>query len=164
MSSSVAARGGVASVKVRISLSLSRFFFSDERNEFCFIIEGGLPLRKKETAPLRCVVATRWFSRDDLSYPFWRRRSKNETDRVDVLGGDLLPWRSSSSERTTTTIDASSSSSSTSHLGGRSDRICVSLLSIIIVVRGDASLFVVAPFARKRRRTFSSRQRQKNVH
>ena len=49
-------------------------------------------MRKKETAPLRCVVvATRWFSRDDLSYPFWRRRSKNATDRVDVLGGgDLL--------------------------------------------------------------------------
>lgn len=63
--------------------------------------------------------------------------------------------RSSSSSERTTTIDASSSSS-TSRLGGRSDRICVSLLSIIIVVvRGDASLFVVAPFARKRRRTFS---------
>ena len=76
-------------------------------------------MRKKETAPLRCVVATMVFERRSI-VPFGgvvRRTERIALGRVDVLGGDLLPWRSSSSERTTTTIDASSSSSSTSHPG-----------------------------------------------
>ena len=77
-------------MKVRISLSLSRFFFFlTEGNEFCFIIEGASPLEKEQ--PLFDVSSRRDGFRETIyRIPFWRRRSKNATDRVDVLGGGGL--------------------------------------------------------------------------